>query len=68
MKVKLTTPITRYMYYVSIAYDGNVTAYFYHDDYSRTCPQDHLRLKTTCVKRLPFQGPKSAILTVFHLC
>ena len=25
-------------------------------------------LKTTCVKRLPFQGPKGAIPTVIHLC
>ena len=24
-------------------------------------------LKTTCLSRLPFQGPKSAILTVIHL-
>ena len=25
-------------------------------------------IKTTCVKRLPFRGPKSAILTIIHLC
>ena len=25
-------------------------------------------LKTTCVKRLPFQGSKTAILTVIHMC
>ena len=35
---------------------------------SHTYPQDHLSLKTICVKRPPLQTPKSALHAVTHLC